>query len=104
MTATIQPPLLAWAWRIAVGDPAEQPALVAHHDWICEHRDLDGDGLIWIVQPDESGLDSSPQFDGIWGAARQDRSSSSGSCAATAGSALTCVGSSRAAGPRAARS
>jgi hypothetical protein len=23
MTSTIQPPLLAWAWRIAVGDPAE---------------------------------------------------------------------------------
>ena len=68
MTATIQPPLLAWAWRIAVGDPARELAIVAHHDWICEHRDLDGDGLIWIVQPDESGLDSSPQFDGIWGA------------------------------------
>jgi len=28
MTATIQPPLLAWAWRIAVGDPAAVPALV----------------------------------------------------------------------------
>jgi len=68
MTATIQPPLLAWAWRIAVGDPRSELAIVAHHDWICEHRDLDGDGLIWIVQPDESGLDSSPQFDGIWGA------------------------------------
>jgi hypothetical protein len=23
MTSTIQPPLLAWAWRIAVGDPRE---------------------------------------------------------------------------------
>jgi hypothetical protein len=31
------------------------------------HRDLDGDGLIWIVQPDESGLDASPQFDAVWG-------------------------------------
>ena len=31
------------------------------------NRDLDGDGLIWIVQPDESGLDASPQFDPIWG-------------------------------------
>jgi hypothetical protein len=70
MTATIQPPLLAWAWRIAVGDPAGEPAVVAHHDWLREHRDLDGDGLIWIIQPDESGLDSSPQFDGIWGASQ----------------------------------
>lgn len=70
MTATIQPPLLAWAWRIAVGDPAGEPAIVAHHDWLCEHRDLDGDGLIWIIQPDESGLDSSPEFDGMWGASQ----------------------------------
>ena len=67
MTASIQPPVLAWAWRIAVGDPAEVPAIVKHHRWITEHRDLDGDGLIWIVQPDESGLDASPQFDAIWG-------------------------------------
>jgi mannosylglycerate hydrolase MGH1-like protein len=67
MTASIQPPVLAWAWRIAVGDPAEVPAIAHHHDWLEEHRDLDGDGLIWIVQPDESGLDASPQFDAIWG-------------------------------------
>jgi hypothetical protein len=68
MTASIQPPVLAWAWRIAVGDPADVPAICRHYDWLCEHRDLDGDGLIWIVQPDESGLDASPQFDAIWGA------------------------------------
>jgi hypothetical protein len=67
MTASIQPPTLAWAWRIAVGDPATVPAIVRHYDWLAEHRDLDGDGLIWIVQPDESGLDASPQFDAIWG-------------------------------------
>lgn len=67
MTASIQPPMLAWAWRIAVGDPAEVPAIVRHHAWIAEHRDLDSDGLIWIVQPDESGLDASTQFDAIWG-------------------------------------
>jgi hypothetical protein len=66
-TASIQPPLLAWAWRIAVGDPASSPAIAAHYDWLAESRDLDGDGLIWIVQPDESGLDASPQFDPIWG-------------------------------------
>jgi hypothetical protein len=67
MTASIQPPLLAWAWRIAVGDPAAELRIVAHHDWIAANRDLDGDGLVWIVQPDESGLDSSSQFDPIWG-------------------------------------
>jgi Mannosylglycerate hydrolase MGH1-like glycoside hydrolase domain len=66
-TSTIQPPLLAWAWRIAVGDPTAEPRLAAHYDWLAAHRDLDGDGLIWIIQPDESGLDASPQFDPIWG-------------------------------------
>ncbi len=66
MTATIQPPLLAWAWQIAIGDPAAVPGIVRHYEWIAEHRDLDRDGLIWIVQPDESGLDAAPQFDAIW--------------------------------------
>jgi hypothetical protein len=67
MTSSIQPPLLAWAWSIAVGDPGTVPGISAHHDWFQDNRDLDGDGLIWIVQPDESGLDSANQFDPIWG-------------------------------------
>jgi hypothetical protein len=66
-TSTIQPPLLAWAWRIAVGDPSADPRIAAHHRWLEANRDLDGDGLLWIVQPDESGLDSSPKFDAVWG-------------------------------------
>ena len=73
MTASIQPPLLAWAWRIAVGDPAAEPGLAAHYDWLERHRDLDGDGLLWIVQPDESGLDASPQFDPVWRRRAHDR-------------------------------
>jgi hypothetical protein len=67
MTATIQPPLLAWAWRIAVGDPASVPEIVRHQDWIEHERGIDGDGLIWIIQPDESGLDASPKFDSAFG-------------------------------------
>ena len=66
-TETIQPPLLAWAWRIAVGDPAEEPRIGAQIDWLAANRDLEGDGLLWIVQPDESGLDASPKFDPVWG-------------------------------------
>jgi hypothetical protein len=66
-TETIQPPLLAWAWRIAVGDPAAQPRIGAQIDWLAANRDLEGDGLLWIVQPDESGLDASPKFEPIWG-------------------------------------
>jgi hypothetical protein len=67
MTGTIQPPLIAWAWRIAVGDPAAEPRIARHHDWLGANRDLEGDGLLWLVQPDESGLDSSPKFDPVWG-------------------------------------
>ena len=67
MTATIQPPLLAWAWKIAVGDPAQEPRIKLHQQSILKRRDFDGDGLIWIVQPDESGLDAAPNFDAVWG-------------------------------------
>jgi mannosylglycerate hydrolase MGH1-like protein len=66
-TGTIQPPLLAWAWRIAVGDPAAEPRIAAQADWLVANRDLEGDGLLWILQPDESGLDASPKFDPVWG-------------------------------------
>jgi hypothetical protein len=66
MTATIQPPALAFAWRVAVGDPALEPRIVAHHAAVSSERELEGDGLVWILQPDESGLDASPQFDPIW--------------------------------------
>jgi hypothetical protein len=66
-TGTIQPPLLAWAWRIAVGDPAQEQRIVDQVDWLQRNRDLEGDGLLWIVQPDESGLDASPKFDPVWG-------------------------------------
>ena len=67
MTATIQPPLLAWPWRIAVGDPAEVPAIVRHQDRVERGRAIDGDGLLWIVQPDESGLDAPPKLDSAFG-------------------------------------
>jgi Mannosylglycerate hydrolase MGH1-like glycoside hydrolase domain len=67
MTATIQPPLLAWAWRIAVGDPAAEPAIVRHHARVERERAIDGDGLLWLIQPDESGLDASPKFDSAFG-------------------------------------
>jgi hypothetical protein len=66
-TETIQPPLLAWAWKIAVGDPAREPRIAAQADWLAANRDLEGDGLLWIVQPDESGLDASPKFEPLWG-------------------------------------
>ena len=66
-TETIQPPLLAWAWKIAVGDPAAEPRIAAQMDWLAANRDIEGDGLLWILQPDESGLDASPKFEPVWG-------------------------------------
>jgi hypothetical protein len=72
-TETIQPPLLAWAWQIAVGDPSVEPRIAAQADWLTANRDLDGDGLLWIVQPDESGLDASPKFDPVWGRSANGR-------------------------------
>ena len=73
MTRTIQPPLLAWAWSLAVGDPRLEPRVAQHHAWLREHRDLDGDGLLWLIQPDESGLDASPKYDHVWGPYAQGR-------------------------------
>ncbi len=72
-TSTIQPPLLAWAWSIAVGDPGLEPRIHSHHEWLRTHRDLGGDNLLWLVQPDESGLDASPKFDHVWGRRAQGR-------------------------------
>ncbi len=66
-TESIQPPLLAWAWRVAVGDPGEEPRIARQVEWLARNRDLEGDGLLWIVQPDESGLDASPKFEEVWG-------------------------------------
>lgn len=67
MTSTIQPPVLAWAWAWAVGDPCAEPRIEQHHAWLREHRALTGDGLLWLIQPDESGMDASPKFDHVWG-------------------------------------
>ena len=104
MTSTIQPPLLAWAWRLAVGDPADEPRIAIHHEWLRANRDLEGDGLLWLVQPDESGLDSSPKFDPVWGRAAA-RAATAFRCwwPATGSWAGTRAGSATAAGPWSAR-
>lgn len=70
-TATIQPPVIARAVeRIydATHDAAFVrelfPPIVRFFDWLSRVRDQDGDGLVAIIQPDESGLDASPKYDG----------------------------------------
>ncbi|HLZ72253.1 MAG TPA: trehalase family glycosidase [Dehalococcoidia bacterium] len=43
------------------------PAAVRCYDWLRRNRDPDGDGLLSILQPDESGLDASPKYDRVLG-------------------------------------
>jgi glycogen debranching enzyme len=80
-TATIQTPLIALAWElVAAASPDEPvfardalPQLRLHYDWLASTRDVDGDGLLTIIQPDESGLDDSPKYDQLYGWMRHDR-------------------------------
>ncbi|HEV8229746.1 MAG TPA: trehalase family glycosidase [Candidatus Limnocylindria bacterium] len=69
-TATIQPPVIARAVaRIfeATGDVAfvreVLPPIIRFFRWLKAYRDPDDDGLVAIIQPDESGLDASPKYD-----------------------------------------
>ena len=74
-TTTIGPPLLPFAWEIVARASTDDPgfatealhALEAHLDWLDRERDVDGDGLITIILPDESGLDDSPKYDPVYG-------------------------------------
>jgi glycogen debranching enzyme len=71
----IQTPMIALAWEAVADASPDEPgfarealdALRLHYDWLDEHRDPDGDGLISIIHPDESGLDDSPKYDGVFG-------------------------------------
>ncbi|MBN2359144.1 MAG: hypothetical protein JXR83_06800 [Deltaproteobacteria bacterium] len=70
LTDCIQPPLLAEAVAAAAhrgGGTAfvreVMPALRRYYDYLNRVRDPDRDGLIAILQADESGLDHSPKYD-----------------------------------------
>ena len=73
-TATIQPPLLGWAWAEVADRSPDDPAFraegiaptLALHEWL-ERERADDDGLIGILQPDESGLDATPTYDRVLG-------------------------------------
>ena len=81
-TETIGPPLLALAWEIVAAASAEDDpgfraeglhALGVHLDWLSRERDPDGDGLLTIILPDESGLDDSPKYAPVFGRMTHDR-------------------------------
>jgi hypothetical protein len=79
-TSTIQTPLLALAWEQVAAASTDEPAFAAeglpqlrlHYDWLARERDVDGDGLLTIIYPDESGLDDSPKYDRVFGWMRHD--------------------------------
>ncbi len=78
----IQPPLLAEAVRAVAerGRGSEflieiLPNLNRFYDWLDATRNPFGDGLIRIVQPDESGLDHSPIWDEVMQIADEEKSS-----------------------------
>ncbi|MBE2320093.1 hypothetical protein DVA67_029275 [Solirubrobacter sp. CPCC 204708] len=67
-TESIQTPLLPVAWeRVGGATPDDLAFLEAHARWLIRERDPDGDGLITILLPDESGLDDSPKYDAVYG-------------------------------------
>jgi glycogen debranching enzyme len=80
-TATIQTPLLALAWELVAAASPDAPGfahealaqLRLHYDWLANERDPDGDGLLTIIHADESGLDDSPKYDGVFRWMRHDR-------------------------------
>jgi glycogen debranching enzyme len=74
MSALIQPPFAAQALHSlyeACGDRVYLGELYArvrrHHQWLAENRDFDGDGLLSIISPFESGMDWKPSYDPVLG-------------------------------------
>ncbi|MEX2238378.1 MAG: hypothetical protein WEB00_12695 [Dehalococcoidia bacterium] len=73
-SAMIQPPVFGYA-VCRVGELLDDDALVerllpavdAYHDWLFRERDHDGDGLISIITPYESGMDHKPAYDAALG-------------------------------------
>jgi glycogen debranching enzyme len=76
----IQPPLLAEAlFAITRGEGGRTvldellPKVRRYYDWLDRMRDPDRDGLIAILQPDESGLDHIPKYDAYLGVTNPTR-------------------------------
>lgn len=78
MSALIQPPLVAQAVAEVYKNTADRaflksmlPKLKKFFDWVARNRDFEGDGLITIISPFESGIDFKPSFDVALGMPRR---------------------------------
>lgn len=74
MSALIQPPFAAIALHTLFEESHDQIYLgemyarvKRHHDWLARTRDFDGDGLLSIITPFESGMDWKPSYDPVLG-------------------------------------
>ena len=70
MSALVQPPLVAQAIAKVYENSGDReflskmlPKVKKLFDWLGRNRDFDGDGLITIISPFESGIDFKPSFD-----------------------------------------
>lgn len=78
MSALIQPPFAAQALHTlheACGDRVYLGEMYArvrrHHEWLAKNRDFDGDGLLTLISPFESGMDWKASYDPVLGYAER---------------------------------
>jgi len=74
MSALVQPPFIAQALERLYGATRDRVFLGelyglvrGYHRWLADNRDLDGDGLLSIISPFESGMDWKPSYDPVVG-------------------------------------
>jgi len=77
MSSLIQPPLAAQALWCIYNCTQDKyflvqmlPAVKKYFNWLQKNRDFDGDGLLYIISPFESGVDWKPSFDEVLGLQR----------------------------------
>lgn len=70
MSALVQPPLVAQAVERIYNTSGDKaflhevlPRLKLYYSWLLENRDFNGDGLLSIISPFESGMDWKPTYD-----------------------------------------
>jgi glycogen debranching enzyme len=78
MSALIQPPFAAQALHTlyeSCGDRVYLGEMYArvrrHHEWLAKNREFDGDGLLTIISPFESGMDWKASYDPVLGYAER---------------------------------